>query len=386
MNLRYVVPALGALAFIAAPATAADLGKGLSLSGWADTTFTIGDNNTSDVSGTARKESSPGQGFYAEGSIKVGWQVTDAVKAKINLWFSPDVAPAQLRESYFAWSFNPDWTWTMGKYIDHLGWIAAEPTGLYRINNSTIGYLALYGNDVVGTAISYAEKDSPFSASFHVVNGYFTAEDAYSRIYTTNSFGRENRDLGFGLDLVWTKGPVSVNLEAAYDVHSTNAFPFTLGAGTPANGLGGSVAVVGLNTTIKPVDPLTLGAEIMYGMKAKDKLANKTTVDGTKATRLQGLLSATYALQGTGIPMALTGQVQAISQKGDVVGGGSKPKSDAVELSVALLTNPVKDTNFGLNYELAYSTTKTKYIALAPGAKDKVNAIQFAVEGLIVIP
>ncbi len=187
--------------------------------------------------------------------------------------------------------------------------------------------------------------------------------------------------------LIYDQGPLNLNLEAAYDMQSGTATPFLLAAAAPANGLGGDVLVVGLNTTIKSNDGLTFGGEVMWGQKASNKDAAKSTINDSKASRLQGLLMANMAIASAPFPMSVTGMVQAIEHKADAA-SGSDPKASIYELTLALLTNPVSDKNFSLNYELSYISATYKYGAdvLAGAAKEKEHSILFAVEGLIAIP
>jgi hypothetical protein len=381
VNLRHLVPALALAAVTAAPAMAADAVPAVSFAGWVDTIFSFSDSDREDdvdndgnATATAKDESKGALGFTSAASIKAMWKVTDALSAKVNLWFNPDFAEVQMREAYFAWAINDTVTWSMGKYIDHIGWLSAEPTGLYTTNASLIGYTAIYGNDVLGTSIAVAPKDSPFSGSFHVVNGYFTGADATNPglFANRNSDSRENTDLGFGLDLIFNlpdnKG--SINLEFAYDMGSdTNA-----NLVTPADGdLGGDVFLVGLNATVTPVKPLLIGAEIQYLTAGKGEDVAGADV-GEDIKRLQGLLLANYAIEGASVPMSVTGMIQYIT-----IDSGTDDDESRLGLAAALLTNPLGSSNFGLNFEIGYFTSDN--IGGSPAADDK--GIEVSVEGLV---
>jgi len=98
----------------------------------------------------------------------------------------------------------------------------ADPTGLFTINSSLIGYQNIYGNDVIGGALIFGKKDVPITGELHITNGYFDGADAFSRgAQAFNGSGavgasatRENHDLGFGLDLTYTFAKGNVNLES----------------------------------------------------------------------------------------------------------------------------------------------------------------------------
>ncbi len=382
MNLRNLVPALALAAVTAAPAMAVDQAPAVSFAGWVDTILNFSDGDADadvDAPGTAKDETGATIGFSSTASLKAMWKVTDALSAKVNLWFDAGTADVNMREAYFAWALNDSVTWSMGKYIDHIGWISAEPTGLYTVNDSLIGYLGAYGNDVVGTSIGFAPKDSPFSGSFHIVNGYFTDSDAASvGVFGDRDPNRENTDLGFGLDLIFNfpedKG--SINLEFAYDINSGET-----ASGLPANGdatagnFGGDVFLVGLNATVTPVKPLMLGAEVIYLTYGESESA--AGVDGADAAdRLQFLLLGNYALE-TSVPMSITGMVQYVQVEFDAA---AAPETESrLGVAAALLTNPLSSSNFGLNFEIGYFD-----IADADGtAGADSDGIEFSVEGLV---
>ena len=371
MNLRNLVPALALVVVAAAPAMAADAVPAVSFAGWADNILTFHDDDTKDDPTTDKNDSTASIRFSSVASLKANWKVTDKLSAKINLWFNADTAEVDMREAYFAWSINDTVTWSMGKYIDHIGWISAEPTGLYTINNSLIGYLQTYGNDVLGTSLAIAPKDSPISGSFHITNGYYTASDATNGATSPN---RENTDLGFGLDLIYElpdkKG--NINLEFAYDMHSdTNT------AGN-VNNLGGDVFLAGLNATITPVKPLLIGAEIQYMTVGKGETPAGADV-GDDIKRTQGLLLVNYAIEGASIPMSVSGSIQYIT----IDYGAATPNDEKrLGLQAALLTNPLGSSNFGLNFEIGYFDETDRPLSATVTVPD-VKGINIAVEGLV---
>jgi hypothetical protein len=370
VNLRHLVPALALAAVAAAPAFAADqapVAPAVSFAGWVDTILTFNDDDTDDNAATGKDESAPSLRFTSTASIKAMWKVTDALSAKVNLWFDAGTAEVSMREAYFAWGINDSVTWSMGKYIDHIGWLSAEPTGLYTINASLIGYTETYGNDVLGTSLAVAPKGSPLSGSLHITNGYYTASDAENGAPSPN---RENTDLGFGLDVTYAfpdnKG--NLNFELAYDLHSD------LNAG--AGGLGGDVFLVGLNATVTPTKPLLIGAEFQYLTLSEGETAAGATIADSDATRLQGLLLVNYAIEGASIPMSISGMIQYVTIDTNAANDESR-----LGLAAALLTNPLGSSNFGLNFEIGYFDISD---IPGPGATFSDNkGINIAVEGLV---
>jgi hypothetical protein len=358
---------------------AADAMPAVSFEGWVDTILALStDDHEDDLGGTEKDEEGAELRFTAQASLKANWKVTDALSARVNLWFNAgngisgtndandDVTGTSnlnMREAYFAWAINDTVTWSMGKYIDHIGWLSAEPTGLYTVNASLIGYTETYGNDVIGTSIAVAPKDSPISGSFHITNGYYTSSDALNG---PSNASREGTDLGFGLDLIYVlpneKG--SINLEFAYDMASDNN-------GAAGGDLGGDVLLVGGNATLTLVKPLLLGVEVQYlTFDESDPAANAPAVD-----RLQGLFLANYAIEGASIPMSVSGMIQFIQSDTD----GAAEKETELGLTAALLTNPLTSSNFGLNFEVGF------WDITAEGGVDgeDYSGIVVAVEGLV---
>jgi hypothetical protein len=398
--MRSLVPVLGSLALITAStgavfgedattpaatpapapaaAPAADGPPGASnvvLSGWIDNFLTVNTqfNKVQNDPNTSKDEKGVAIKFATEASVKVNWKVTDAMTARINMWMIPDADANNLnvREAFLSYSLNDDITWTMGKYIDHIGWLSAEPTGLWRPNASLIGYTSIYGNDVYGTNFAYADKDVPFTGSVHVVNGYYSAADgALVGQYTpTVAAGRNNSDLGYGLDLIYNF-PGSwagsfLNLEGAYDVHSSLNQPTGVnGAGTTVTGYGGDAFEVGFNGTLKPPlanQPLSIGFEIQDFGLADGRNGPGDTNPSPKngLNRVQFLLQGNYAFSGTPFPMSVTGSFEDVNVKPDASGSSTL---SAFEIAAALNTNPLKGSpNLGVNLELAYVDESAGY-------------------------
>jgi hypothetical protein len=386
VNLRYIVPALG-LAALSTSSFAADMMPAVSFSGWVDAVaqYSVDDDPKTDNTATAKDDTAGDFRFTGMASIKANVQVTDTLSGKINLWFDPGSANVMMREAYWNWGFADGFSWQMGKYIDHLGWISAEPTGstFLFINAGTIGYTAPYGNDVLGTALNFAPMGSPFSGSIHVTNGYYTGSDANSSGYSSpNSGNRENTDLGYGLDLNFNLPDDlgNINAELAYDTHSGDTAylggPNTNNPG--ANDLGGNVLMAGLNATIMPTSIVTIGAEVIYLTVDDGEDANGVdVVNGID--RLQGLFLVNVALEGAPIPMSISGLVQFVSIDYNAV--ALTETEDRMYVGVTLLTNPLTTTDFGLNYEIGYFDISGQNGTVGPAGEN--DGFTAAVEGII---
>ncbi len=410
MNLRHLVPVMGVLAITAGSSVfAEDKGPSVSFSGWSDNFMTVSNaNNPQNNAATAKNDKATEVGFATTESLKANVKIGDGVTGKINLFLHPtgnNASTVDIREGYMAWAFNPDWTFTAGKYINHIGWLSPEPTGLYTPNASLIGYQSgvaagsvagqarLYGyaNDVTGINFAYASKDTPLSGSVHLVNGYFNGGDANS-IGPVSSLGagnankpttRENADLGYGLDLTFAlpKDMGYIDFDFAYDPHGGSNAGNTVGPVT--TGLGGDVLLLGLNATLKPAEGWLLGAEVIYTQTGKGKNSAKTSVDNSDFTTTQGMLLANYALPkgSVSIPVSLTALAQIWQDKfktGAPGLGANGTGPGAREIAVAVLTNPTSSANFGLNAELAFTSFDSKV-----AGTDKVNATIFSIEALI---
>ncbi len=403
MIVRYVVPALGALAISATPIFAAETGlskDAVTIGGWVDTMLTVAEMPGQTGTGlTAKEESGTGIEFSAMASLKVGWTLSDKAKARINLWFgNQDVntgTPAypgaiNMREAYLVYDLGSNLSWTMGKYINHLGWESVEPTGLYRVNFGIVQSM-FYGNDVVGTAIGWADKNSPFSGSFHVVNGYFNPADARNGSFRNNLTAgngsgvsrpatRNNNNLGVGLDLVMgfnknSKGDYenNINLEFAYDPNA--------GTNSPAAGLGGDVFQTGLNATITSIPKWVFGGEVIYRNTTSARPA--TGIGHVPGSHRQDFGWALLANMKVTDKCSVTANFQEVSQ--DWRGGGLGSTSNQVvdEYTLALLTQPLNNNNLGVNLELSYLDTQ-EHNAAVSSAYD--HAWIGALEGIIIIP
>jgi hypothetical protein len=389
VNLRYLVPVLGIIAVSIPVASAADQASPapvLTFNGWVDTILNVSSaNKPDDNASTSKDDKALEVGFQNEASLKANIKISDSVTGKINLFISPgNNSDVNMREAYVDWAMNQELYLQVGKSIDTIGWLSPEPTGLYTVNASLIGYTGIYGNDVIGAGLGFSQKGCPLTGSVHVTNGYFTAADAHS-VTPMSATGagsgktttRGNSDLGYCLDLTYNlPGDGNfINLDFAYDPHGAFFQNFQVaGALAPITGdEGGNAMLIGVNGQYNITKGFLVAAEIMEFTVGNDK-ALGATEDNTGGARTQGLVLANYVIPKTSFPVSVTGEIQYITDKQK--GAGSKEK--ASEETLAILTNPTNSTFFGLNAELSF----TQYTSPVSGAS-KVNAITFSVEALL---
>ena len=377
--LRTLVPVLGALSLCAA-APAQEIAKGLFMDGWVDTVFSVVDTPNYVPANTNFSQADVATDFYAKANLKLGYNVTNRVKTKINVWFHNDpsvkgASNVELREAFAAVDLGNNLSWTMGKFISHMGWISADPTGLYRINGSTIGLYDLNRitkNDPIGTGLGWTDSSGTFGGTVYAVNGYFRGKDGEVTASIDDGTIQPKNDVGLGADLTFSFGAdkaSNVNLDFAMDGHSSN--PTTVPGVSRKPGY---VYLVGLNTTIKPTgkeSPLTLGGEVT-ATTAQYEDTDETMTKHEDRQDLCAMLMANYVLPGDGKwPMSVTGMYQRTEpyfmSKGpsSFTSLGTDPKDGKPyyrnnrvatnEVSLALLTNPFGDSKFGLNFEVAHA-------------------------------
>ncbi len=356
MKLRYLVPALGVLASLST--VSAETVGGLTVGGYVDVIANAGH----EAAGDAAAQTDLGATAFVE--LRVGYKVADKVTAQVDIEFNgansrdnTDSA-AYLEQAYVNWAMTDGFSLTGGKFTTYAGWVAADADGLYRINAGPI--TSLYGGEITGAAGNFAINDD-FSISVFLVNGLDVVSGG-NAITPINA--NQNDDLALAVDLVYKMADVgSFNFEAGYDYINSDVSELSLG----------------LNATVTAVESWTFGAEIITRM---------LDVDGDSSSKLGALVMANYKLPMDN-PMSVTAMVQYVGyDEGDL---GNQKKSSTVEVAVALLTNPTKDPNFGLNYEISYATVKNDGVdATLPTAvdlgADETDAIIVSVELLALIP
>jgi hypothetical protein len=399
VNLRYLVPALGIIAVSIPLANAEDKSSMpvISFDGWVNTTLEGSSANypTNDPA-TAKDEKGVELGFENEASLKTYIKLGDSVSGKINIFIDPgNDAVLNVREAYVDWKLNTDWTLQTGKYFTTIGWISPEPTGLYTVNNSLIGYLGAYGNDPIGASLAFGHANCPLSGALHITNGSYNGADAYSVTPdgatgggTNKSPSRGNADLGYGLDLTYTlpgNDRNFVNFDFDFDPHGAFFGYYTVGValgtvafGGPADAEGGRAVLLDLNAQYVVAKGLLVAAEIANLNIGDDHPGAGTVANaaGVGGNRTQGLVLANYELPkaSTVCPMSVTGEVQYITDKAH----GASNNEKASEETLALLTNPTGSDFFALNAELSF----TQYTSPITGVS-KVNAVVVSLQSLL---
>jgi hypothetical protein len=376
MTLRAIVPTLGVLALMSSAANAQEIAKSVFLDGWADNILTYqNDPNGSAAPGTLANESNDAINFSANAKLKVAWKPSDKITGVIGVRFNNNqnssagaqTGQAYLQESYVSVDVGNDLIWTMGKYISFPGWISAEPTGLYRVNTSTIGYFNFYCNDVIGTNLAWAPQDLPFSGSVHVNNGFFAGQDQYNDTSVAGPVDHRREDLGVGADLIYNLPDDSgfVNLEFAWDPASST----TVGGARPSD-----IFQVGLNAQVKPTEKLTVAGEVIHRSSGNATFDSSGSPDSR--SDLLWLLMGNYTLD-TATPMSVTAMFQQVNQEFE-----SDTASIPVvnEISLALLTNPFGSDKLGVNFEVAHAMIEGDP-SVSPN-----ETTTLSLEALIVIP
>ena len=348
MRIRTLVPALACLA--AAPlATAAD-STSVKIDGFVDTILSSYSVVDSDPSGAKDSNTAFSYaaklGFAATISEKVAAQVDVVITGDSVAGgdYGPNGTPdgeadastdgLVVRQAYGTWKINSDIELKTGKFISNYGWVAAYAPGLYRIGAGPI--VGFYGVDQVGADVKYS-KDA-ITAAFTLANGFFG--EGYNADAQSGS-GQKDQSMALGVDVVYSladKG--SVNVEAVYDME--------------ANPTGGDGIHFGVNATLTPSEPITVGAELIY-----------QTVGGADGTTEEdishlGLLAMVNYKLGNALPVpaSVTGMIQYASV--DNAGFAKDDTETSTEISVALLTNPAGTDKLGANFEIAYAMDESE--------------------------
>jgi len=368
VNLRYVVPALGLAALSATSASAQEIAKGVTLDGYVDTVFTATSNDTGKdtkkADGTVQGVTASSTGFTSEGVLMVGWAPTDRISSKLvarsgdgfQTTGTKGSGALVITEAYGSVKATDQLTISTGKSTGPFGYYSQYATGV----NFVTGVLStkLYTVNPTGVWASFAPSDK--------VTATFMVADTY---YNSNKTNRPS-SVSPGVDLVFNATPeLSLNLELTLDPNGGGLEKESIG---DAKGARGSAYAGGFNLQFKK-DAITAAGEVIYQV-----LENQGKVLGDDDQKnLSYAAFVTYALSGTPFPMAVTGQVSGWTL-GDT--GGDDTSTSATKAQLALLTNPLTVSQFGLNYELFYQMDD------AGGKSDKINSYGVAIEGLYVIP
>jgi hypothetical protein len=406
-HIRHLAVTLGLIA-CAPLATAEDTKPAIDFGGWVDSVFgAYGSNAVPDNIATAINDKGWSARFSGAACLKASVKLNDQVSGKINLWFNPDYDLVRMRDAYIDYRLGDTFSVQLGKSINHIGWISPEPTGIYTVNPSLLGYMSSYGNDVLGVSLNVNPKDEtcPFDASFHITNGYFSGWDGNNLVtgadgvpgygdtvpWWAGTGERENRDLGYGFDLTYyfPDDIGFIDFDVAYDVHSRlNGRSTILASGVATRPLGGSVLLVGLNSKIYATKTLLFGAEAM-STKVGESSTNNVAgyVGNDRISTYQGLLMMNYKVETMAFPWSLTLMWQRINILTENPSGSDAYTNKTVKDSgqVVLLTNPTGNTNFGLNLEFGLWTSRIEdnSAAGAFSQPDRIRGWEASLEALL---
>lgn len=366
MNLRYVVPALGLVALSASAASAQEIAKGVTLDGYVDTvgTATLGN----DEFGSSTTD------FSSEAVLMVGWAPTDRISAKVSTRTgSADTGTSlDLVEAWGSVKATDQLTISSGKSYGPFGYYSPYATGI----NFVTGVLSthLYTVNPVGAWATYTVNDK-LTATFILADTFFGGNKA-----------NRPASVSPGLDVVFNPtSELSLNLELAADPN---------GGSPDTDGAAGDVYYGSVNAQYKK-DALTVAGEFLYQVKQ-----NAGEDADSDQKNLAWAAFVTYAIPDMKIPMAVTAQVSGFKDgattgtaitgpfaldpaTGAVTGTETAvdvDKINSTKVQLALLTNPLTVSQFGLNFELFYQTTDNG------GDSEKINSYGAAIEGLYVLP
>lgn len=424
-----LVPAFALLTSAALPAQ--EVAKGLFIDGWVDTVLTVVDTPRYVPFATPFSQQDAAIDFSAKASLKVGWQVTDRVKTLVNVWFNNGDANAAgfataadnvyLKEAFLSVDAGHGLTWVMGKFANHLGWVAGEPTGLYRVNYGIITGTFYGANDPIGATLAWSDEGGNLTALVGLTNGYWRAKDGQNSASIDNGSIQPKNDLGIGIDLQANFGKDQASyaaLEFTYDAHASSPVsvqrlvdPVT-GTWATITPTTGAVWQIGFNSTVKPggkAGALTLGGELVW-QERREEDSNPYPDANYDRQDLGALLMANYAIEA-GIPLSVTAMWQHVNP---YVGGRGGSRYDTMismmpgtvdevwtsnaaavhEFALALLTNPFGDSNFGMNLEISHKLVEGSTVqAVAPSplvrqvTRDpRHGETVFALEAIAVIP
>jgi hypothetical protein len=324
MRIRTLVPALACLA--AAPLAIAADGTSVKFDGFVDSIW-----QSASADSDAAGESGSNSNFVYGVKLGVAATISEKVSAQVDIYYDSANDAVIAKQAYGMWKITDDVSIKTGKFIGDIGWVSAYAPGLYRINGGPIPG-KLYSTDSVGADVIWA-KDA-VTVSLTVANGLFDTNEVNG--VGQSDVGQGNEKYAYLADVTFAlpDGKGSVNGEVALD--------------TDVTGKGGDVMHLGINTTLTPTEPLTLGGELIYQSWG---VPDASSADDT--TKLGALAMANFKLgSAMPIPASVTGMVQYL----DIDDGTNTDTT--VELSLALLTNPAGTDKLGMNFEVNYTSNE----------------------------
>jgi hypothetical protein len=356
MSLRYIVPTLGILACTAGVTQAAEIGGGVTLNGYVDTVLEITSaqdnaiglaNSGSTVVPAGETEASNTiVDFSAAAQLEIGYTIGD-VSANVELYLMDDDT-IDLEQAYVKWDVKPGQAYVkMGLMETGLGFEANDAPGLYRVNVSQLGFFQ--PQQTAGVTVGFKAND--------MFSGAVTLCDNILPEGTLMAKG--NADLAILLQGMF-------NVEGVGEFKAE--FGYDMGAGMDDVGEQDDAMVVdlsGLITAMKDSN-MVFGFDINYW-----SLGEISTM---------GFLAMANYKFTTDTPMAATLMVDYVDiDMGDI----SDDDDTTIEIAVALLTQPTKEENVGLNVEFRYIMRDQ---TLGGADVDDIDEFGIFVELLAVIP
>ena len=361
MHIRFVVPALGLIALSATAASAQEIAKGVTLDGYLDTIATA----TTNDSGTSNKTPSTTD-FSAEAVIKVGWSLADGkINSLVSTRTTNDQGSLALAEAYASIKATPEVTVSAGKSYGPFGYYSGYATGLTTINYALT--VNMYTVNPVGAWLAYAPNEKVtvtgiLADGFSGQNNFNPATTpSVNGAYKFNGAAYKASKAGTvspGVDIVFNPSPeLSLNVEGYLD---------------PSAGVDGAIYFGGFNIQFKK-DAILAAGEVLY-------MVNEGGKDGkSDSSSLSWAAFVTYTLPADApFAGAVTGQLSQYSPSKTL----TADSDTMTKVQLALLTNPLTISQFGLNYELFYvMDDKNNNVA-----NKSLDSYGVAIEGLFVIP
>lgn len=323
MSLRYIVPALGAFAFVGAPADAIEVGD-LSIGGFTDAIFTYQDVDAED---------DPDIGFSGDVELQFAYAIGSNVTARTDLEFGEAAGgksgsgQAYVEAADVTWAINEQFSLTMGRFENWLGYELEDAPDRMRINNSLL--FDANGVDTDGLA-------GTFSANDELTVGVFVTDTVYG------SAAGSTKNISFGARVDYIQADMfSLALNVQLDD----------GGDEPEDWFG-----LNISGDYTGVENLTV-----YG-----DITSQTGVGYVDESLFGILIGASYGFQEN---MAGVLDVSMLSY--------DESEEEELQIAGALITNPTGDSNFAVNYELTAQTHDQN---------DGADFLRFAVEFLAVIP
>lgn len=348
--MRHRCISLPAILAATLPAAAAqEISESITLDAWVASSFTA---TTGDSASTTA--------FTHDASLRLGWQPTERLWATMAQRVDEE-GDLTVSEAYGSVQVSDALSVSSGMTYGPFGYYGVEPVLITTITPALT--VDLYTSSPVGVWATYEASDA-FNATFMLADTYFFANKA-----------NRPASVSPGIDLVYLPIPeLTLNLEVAIDPN---------GGRTDQDGSVGDVFWGGVNAEFRR-DALLVAGEFLYQVVEN----NGETVGADDQANFAWAAFATYAIPDLSIPMAATAQISGFSSGAtqDEDGPDADLVADDVDATratkaqLALLTNPLVVSQFGLNLELFYR------IDDAGGGADKIDSYGMAVEGLWVLP